>query len=236
MSEWFSESAFSTKFSKHQKSQNVRARKLKFWENVRPKPYVTCQVLYVRCQVSVVRCQVSRVRYHVSGETIFFWGDKEVELGLGAGTCDWWKEVNLLSKCRDVYIGSRHFERRFTSFHQSHVMCHMAYVTCHESHDMCHMLHVTSYFFWRSGKASRWRFCYQRGYTVYVFLYFKMFGVWYFFSFFLLISDLVVILWHTNNTFFLEEGGGYKTCTKVLSRYQKFACVAGTIFSIKKNL
>ena len=36
--------------------------------------------------------------------------------------------------------------------------------------------------------------------------------------------------------FFLGEGGGNKTCTKVLSRCQKFACVADTIFSKKKKI
>ena len=50
-------SAFSSKSSQHHKSQTVRARKLKCWENVHPPPCVTFQV-------SRVRCQVSGVTYH----------------------------------------------------------------------------------------------------------------------------------------------------------------------------
>ena len=42
--------AFSSESSQHHKSQTVRARKLKFWENVHPD-YVS----HVRCQVSGVR-------------------------------------------------------------------------------------------------------------------------------------------------------------------------------------
>ena len=32
-------------------TQTVRARELKFWENVHPQPRVTCQVSSIRCQV-----------------------------------------------------------------------------------------------------------------------------------------------------------------------------------------
>ena len=52
---WFSEWVFSAKPSKHHYTQIVRARELKFWENVHP-PSVTCQVSGVRCQVSCVMC------------------------------------------------------------------------------------------------------------------------------------------------------------------------------------
>ena len=67
--DWLSESAFSSKSLQHHKSQTVKARKLKFWENVHPPPCVTCQVSRVRCtcQVSGVTCQVSRVWCQLSG-------------------------------------------------------------------------------------------------------------------------------------------------------------------------
>ena len=41
-------------YSKHHKSQIIRARELKFWDNVHPPPHVSCQVSGVRCQVSGV--------------------------------------------------------------------------------------------------------------------------------------------------------------------------------------
>ena len=42
--------------------QTVRARELKFWENVHTPPCVTCQVSCIMCHVSGVTCQVSHVR------------------------------------------------------------------------------------------------------------------------------------------------------------------------------
>ena len=44
----------------------MRARELKFGENVHPPPHVPSQVSCVTCQVSPVRCQVSHVRCHMS--------------------------------------------------------------------------------------------------------------------------------------------------------------------------
>ena len=43
-------------------SQAVRARELKFWENVHPTPCVTCHISHVRCQVTGDRCHMSCVR------------------------------------------------------------------------------------------------------------------------------------------------------------------------------
>ena len=62
---WVTESSFSSKPSKHHYTQAVKARELKFWENVHPPPCVTCQV-------SSVRCHMSGVIYQVSG-VIFWW-------------------------------------------------------------------------------------------------------------------------------------------------------------------
>ena len=73
--DWFIESlirsSFFSQFSRHQKSQTVRARELKFWENVPPPKMrgmlrVRCQMSHVRCQVSPdTRCQVSGVSCQV---------------------------------------------------------------------------------------------------------------------------------------------------------------------------
>ena len=46
----------------------------------------------------------------------------------------------------------------------SRVTCCMSRVTCHVSHVMCHMNFFFNFFFFlRSGEATRWRVCYQRG-------------------------------------------------------------------------
>ena len=58
--------AFFSQSSKHHKSQTVRARELKFWENVHPPPCVTCQVSSVTCPVSHGRCHISGVMCQVS--------------------------------------------------------------------------------------------------------------------------------------------------------------------------
>ena len=57
----FSQSTFSSKSSRHHKSQTVRARELKFGENVHPSPCVTCQMSRVTCLVSGDRCKVSGI-------------------------------------------------------------------------------------------------------------------------------------------------------------------------------
>ena len=71
----FSHSAFSSRSSWYHKSQTVRARELKFWENVHPP------------NMSRVTCHVSRrVTYHVSHVILFFFifSDKVVKL-IGGG-------------------------------------------------------------------------------------------------------------------------------------------------------
>ena len=59
--------SFFSKPSKHHYTQTLWARELKFWENVHPRPRVTCQLSGVTCHVSSVRCQVSGYRCYVSG-------------------------------------------------------------------------------------------------------------------------------------------------------------------------
>ena len=44
----------------------VRARELKFWENVHPPKHVMCHVSRVTCHVSHVTCHVSHVTCHMS--------------------------------------------------------------------------------------------------------------------------------------------------------------------------
>ena len=64
-------SYFSSRSSKHHKSQAVRARELKFGENVHPSPCVTCHLSCVTCHVSRVTCHVSPVTSHLSPVTFF---------------------------------------------------------------------------------------------------------------------------------------------------------------------
>ena len=48
----------------------VRARELKFWDNVQPPPQ-RCHVSHVTCHVSHVTCHVSHVTCHMSHVTFF---------------------------------------------------------------------------------------------------------------------------------------------------------------------
>ena len=70
---WLSHSSFSSRSSKHYNSQTVRARELKFWENIHPTPCVMCHVscvmchmLFVTCHLSPVTCHLSHVTWHMS--------------------------------------------------------------------------------------------------------------------------------------------------------------------------
>ena len=52
--------SFSFRYAQHKhKSQTVRARKLKFWENVHPATCVLCHLSPVICHVSCVMCHLS---------------------------------------------------------------------------------------------------------------------------------------------------------------------------------
>ena len=62
---WLSESPSSSKPSKLHYTRTVRARELKFCENVLPPPRVTCQLSRVRCPRSGVTCPVSHVIFVV---------------------------------------------------------------------------------------------------------------------------------------------------------------------------
>ena len=53
-----SQTSFSSQSSKHHNSQTVRARDLKFWENVHP-------ILCIICHMSLVTCHLSPVTYHI---------------------------------------------------------------------------------------------------------------------------------------------------------------------------
>ena len=54
-----SESSFTSKSSKHLHSQTVRARGLKFWEDVHCSSPSTCHVSCVMCHMSCVTCKMS---------------------------------------------------------------------------------------------------------------------------------------------------------------------------------
>ena len=77
-------SSFSSQSSKHHYSQAIRARELKFWENIHPPPHVTCNLSLVTCHVSNVICHVSHVTCHMFFFVCFFW-DKVLEI-IGVGS------------------------------------------------------------------------------------------------------------------------------------------------------
>ena len=52
-------------YSKQHDSQTVRARELKFGENVHPRTCVTSQVSHTTCHVSHVTCHMSHVICHI---------------------------------------------------------------------------------------------------------------------------------------------------------------------------
>ena len=70
--------------SRHCQSQTVRARELKFWENVHPPPLVTCHM-------SQVTCHMLNITFHISYISLFFflflakWWSKWVEGLLSMG-------------------------------------------------------------------------------------------------------------------------------------------------------
>ena len=147
----------------------VRARKLKFLENVHPPPcvtcqvshvtwqvsHVTCQVSHVRCHMSGVTCQVSRVRCHMSYIYIFFlqsdWASRWrvcYQRGLPRLVFNrpWiLRECSPPNKC---HMSGVRCHMSGVRCHVSHVTCHMSHVTCHLSRVTCHMSHVKKIFFY----------------------------------------------------------------------------------------
>ena len=87
------------KYLKHHFFQTVRARDMKFLDNV---SHVTCHVSCVMCQMSCVTCQLSHVTCHVSHAII---------------TC------NLLE------LGTWNFETMLTTPCESGVTCHALWVS-----------------------------------------------------------------------------------------------------------
>ena len=71
LNEW----SFCSESSRHCPSQTVRARELKFWENVHTPRCVSSHVSRVTCHVSHVMCHMSQFCWG--------WGDKVVELVCG---------------------------------------------------------------------------------------------------------------------------------------------------------
>ena len=84
-SQWVSQSAFSSKSSRYHKSQTIRARELKFSENVHPPQHVIYHVSRVKCHVSRVTCHMSCVTCHMSYFFFFFFFDEVVKL-IGGGS------------------------------------------------------------------------------------------------------------------------------------------------------
>ena len=56
---------FSSQSSRYHKSQTIRVRKLKFWENVHPLQHVTCHVSHVTCCMSDFMWHMSCVTCHI---------------------------------------------------------------------------------------------------------------------------------------------------------------------------
>ena len=79
---WLSESAFSSKFPANLHSQAVRARELKFWDNIHLPQHIICHMSCVTCQMSFVTCHMSCVTCIVS-HVLFF--NKVVKL-VGGGS------------------------------------------------------------------------------------------------------------------------------------------------------
>ena len=80
--------AFSSQSSRYHKSQTIRARELKFWENVRPQQHVTyicvtCHMLHVIFHVSHVTCHMSQ--FFLLIFFFLFFLDKVVKL-IGGGS------------------------------------------------------------------------------------------------------------------------------------------------------
>ena len=61
VSDWLSHWCFSSKSSKHHKSQTIRARELKFWHNVQHLSHIACHVSLFMCHMSHVTCHMSHV-------------------------------------------------------------------------------------------------------------------------------------------------------------------------------
>ena len=64
---------FSSKSSKHYKSQTVKARELNFWENVYPIKHFTCHMSSVTCDMSCIMCHSACVMCHMSCATCHNW-------------------------------------------------------------------------------------------------------------------------------------------------------------------
>ena len=81
----FSHGSFSPNIFNTLSLPTIRARELKFRENVHPPPCVTCRMSCVACHESHVMCQMSHVMCQMSHVNIFhfFEGDKLVELVSG---------------------------------------------------------------------------------------------------------------------------------------------------------
>ena len=89
----------------------VRARELKFWENVHPPKRVKCHMSRVMCHVSCVTCHMSRVTCHVSHVTchmshlfiFFFFPDKVVELIGGRSVINGATPSSFITQIRPLY-------------------------------------------------------------------------------------------------------------------------------------
>ena len=92
-----SESAFSSKFTQHNKSQTVKARNQNFFKRMFKTPTM-CHMSGVICHVSYVTCHMSFVICHVSGVTFNFF------LLQSIGPLGWWFLNVEMSVCESVCL------------------------------------------------------------------------------------------------------------------------------------
>ena len=77
-------------------------------------------------------------------------------------------DIQNIIASKPLELESWNFDRMFTPYHVSCVMCHVSRVTCHMAPVTCHLSPVTCFFvvfvFYKkngkSGEASWWRVCY----------------------------------------------------------------------------
>ena len=140
----------------------VRARDLRFWDNIHLQQHATYHGLHVMCHVSCVTCNVSHVTCHVSSQSPKHHNFQTV---IATGL-KFWDNIQL-PQCITCHVSC-------VMGHMSHVMCHVSHVTCH----MSQKIHCI-FFFLQIGWVSRRRVSYQLGLPrlVYQTIYTKLYQV-----------------------------------------------------------
>ena len=120
---------------KHHYSLTVRARDLKFWDNVHHTQCVTCHKAHVTCHMLHVTCHMSHVTCPMSHANLW----------------------NIITP-KPLKLGTWHFETMFTTHCVSRVIYHMSHVTCHMSHVTCHMSNLQNFITPKPLELGTWNF------------------------------------------------------------------------------